>query len=415
MDIRPDPLQPDSADHQGPTGTRHVLNERNIRLVVFALSVVSALVVGGGWLLQRSPGASIRVGKTGKGLPLAGERTLPLLDAPGEQQPTPITPFVSEAVSPLSGISCANSERRPIGVMLASDPISRPVSGLSFADMVFELPALVNNVTRLLAVYQCQKPREIGSVRSARHDYLFLAAGIDAVIVHWGGSYHALNRLRLEGNVYNSLSALGTGQQAFYRKSNLPAPYNGFTSYERLWDALQKATYRTKTVFAGYPHRDEALPGQRGAGGTLDIGWPGAMRVRYVYNPQLNVYERSWGGQRHFDAIDHTPVNPRVVVIMHADQRLASGPGGYNDVDVEGTGRAEVYQDGQVIQGFWEKSATHKQDPVHFRDALGQEIPFVRGQVWIHVVDPRTAVRWTPGLSAPPELETEKTPANLGG
>ena len=107
---------------------------------------------------------------------------------------TPI-PEVARDTSGLSGMPCAHPNRRPIGVMMAGDPINRPMSGFSKADMVFELPVLVSNVTRLTGVYQCGEPTDIGSVRSVRHDYLFLLEGIDGIMAHWGGSYHALNRI----------------------------------------------------------------------------------------------------------------------------------------------------------------------------------------------------------------------------
>lgn len=409
MDIRPNPLhrQEDPASSKEPAT---FLNERNIRFVVSGALAVVTVLGAALWYALGTPGAPESVKRTlasGR-LPSAGDRVIP-------ERPTAPPPPTPDPASPLSGLPCANARRRPLGVMLAADPVNRPVSGFAFADVVFELPVLTNNVTRLLAVFQCQEPREIGSVRSARHDYLFLAAGIDAVIAHWGGSYHALNRIRFEGNVYNSLSALGAGQQAFFRKSNIPRPYNGFTSYSRLWDALQKAGYRTETVFRGYAHVDEAPLEQRGPGGTLDIGWPGAMRVRYVYNPSTNAYERFWGGARHLDFLDNVPVNPKVLVVALSDQRLADGPGGYNDVKVEGRGEARVYQNGQEIIGTWEKNEIHKQDPLTIRDAAGQPLPFVRGQLWIHFTDPRTPVRWTPGSAAPSELDTGTTPAGLGG
>ena len=410
MDIRPNPLHRPPSPAGGPSESAPRLpSEKKLRLIVFGVAILVVIVLAGVWYVLGAPGAPETVRRSLGKLPTAGERLLP--EEPPVAVPTP--PVNPE--SPLSGLPCGNARRRPIGVMLAGDPINRPVSAFAFADVVFELPVLVNNVTRLLAVYQCQEPREIGSVRSARHDYLFLARGVDAVIAHWGGSYHALNRIRLERQVYDSLSALGTGQQAFFRKSNLPAPYNGFTSYTRLWDALQKSGYRTQAVFSGYAHVDEAPPELRGTGGTLDVGWPGAMRVRYVYNSQTNVYERFWGGVRHLDALDNVPVSPKVVVVVYTDQRLARGPGGYNDVDVEGSGKVEVYENGQVMTGTWEKSEVHKQDPLVFKDASGQQIPLVRGQLWIHFVDRRTSVRWAPGSSAPPDLDTGTTPTNLGG
>lgn len=381
-------------------------NKKRLAPLVFGAAAGVILLVAAVWYAVGLPGAPDGIRRSLGRLPEAGPRLNPYL---GPQENTSL----------IAGLPCGESyKRRPIAVMLGSDPIARPLSGMAEADLVVELPALVNNVTRQMAVYQCGQPREIGGVRSARHDYLFLAKGLDAVIAHWGGSYHALNRIRFERArngtpIYESIDALRNPYGAYYRVARLRAPYNGYTTYDRLWDALQKLNYRTYSVFGGYPHVPDAPPAARGSG-TLDIGWPGAMRVRYVYNPQTNAYERSWGGSRHLDGVDSRPVSPKVLIVMHAEQRFANGPGGYNDVDVEGSGAVEVYQNGQVISGTWSKSEIHKQDPLVFRTPLGRSIEFVPGQIWIHVSDSKTPVTWTPGPGAPPELQAGDTPRNLG-
>lgn len=415
MNIRRNPLsEEEPVLEKTPEGG--LPSENKMRLIVGGVAVAVVLVIAIVWYALGAPGASDGIKRSIGKLPVAGDRNLPAgKDSGGGLSLGGNKPLQSSNESGLSGLVCENAQRRPIAVMLASDPINRPDSGFSFADAVVEMPALTSNVTRLMALFQCQEPREIGSVRSTRHDYLFLAKGMDAVITHWGGSYWALNMIKNESHVYDSISALGSGNQAFYRKSGLPAPYNGFTSYDRVWDAIQKVGYRTKTVAKPYPHVDDASLESRGEGGTLDIGWPGSMRVRYMYDKSSNSFARYWGGVRHNDALDNRPINPKVLAVVYTSQRLANGPGGYNDIDVEGTGKAEIYQNGQQISGTWEKDVINKQEPMIFKDASGNPIPFVRGQLWIHVVDQDTPVRWTAGSAAPAELETGATPANLGG
>lgn len=295
-------------------------------------------------------------------------------------------------VSGLSGRSCETIDRRPIGVMLAGDPINRPVSGFAKADLVWELPVLVSDVTRLLAVYQCGQPGDIGSVRSARHDYLFLAAGVDAVVGHWGGSYHALNRIA--AGEFESINALTNPFNAYFRKNHLPAPYNGFTTYEGLWNALQKLGYRTTTKMEGYKFKDDIDTASRPASGKLSIAWPGAFRVHYEYDQATNRYQRFWAGVKQLDGEDNAPVAPSVVAIMRAANGPAEGPGGYNDMKIEGEGELDVYQDGQVIRGRWKKNENEKSDPVHFLDEQGNEIVFTRGQVWVMAVEPSITVTW---------------------
>ncbi len=312
-----------------------------------------------------------------------------------------IKDVVAPTTSGLSGRTCEDPNRRPIGVMLAGDPINRPVSGFAQADLVFELPVLVSDVTRLLAVYQCGRPGDIGSVRSARHDYLFLGEGVDAIVGHWGGSYHALNRIA--AGEFQTINALTNPHNAYFRKSHLPPPYNGFTTYENLWNALQKLGYRTTTEFNAYAFKDDPPSEQRGAAGTLTVGWPGQFRVHYEYDPAANRYQRFWAGTKQLDGEDNSPVAPSVVVIMRATNQFAQGPGGYNDVAIEGEGEAAIYQDGREIKGRWRKDERYKNDPVHFLDEQGNEITFTRGQIWIMAVEPNTSVTWEPeALSTSP-------------
>lgn len=300
---------------------------------------------------------------------------------------------VSRGESGLSGMKCEHPNRRAIGVMLAGDPINRPISGFAKADLVLEMPVLVSDVTRLTAFYQCGEPTDIGSVRSARHDYLFMAEGWDAILGHWGGSYHALNRIA--AGEFQTINALSNPFNAYFRKDNLSAPYNGFTTYSRLWSALQQLGYRQETKFKGYQFKDDAATADRGPAGKLTIAWPGQFGVRFDYDPTTNRYQRYWAGIKQVDGEDHTTViAPSVVAIMRATNQFADGPGGYNDMGIEGTGAAEVYQDGKVIKGTWKKNELEKKDPVHFIDEAGQEITFTRGQVWVMAVEPNISVTW---------------------
>src|SRR3989339_596738 len=98
-----------------------------------------------------------------------------------------VEPLNEGNINPISGLACENWNRRPVAVMQPSDLQARPAAGFSEADMVFELPAYTSSVTRLLGVYSCAIPKEIGAMRSARHDHIALAGAIDAFFIHWGG------------------------------------------------------------------------------------------------------------------------------------------------------------------------------------------------------------------------------------
>jgi len=363
------------------------------------------------WWILGSLGVIVLIVGAGLVFALPGNRTKSDGDGKGffSDLPLSLDNIIPSTTSGLSGRQCDEADRRAIGVMLASDPINRPVSGFADADFVFELPVLVSNVTRLLALYQCGRPDDIGSVRSARHDYLFLGEGADAIIGHWGGSYHALNRI--EAGEFNTINALTNPFSAYFRKNNLPAPYNGFTTYDNLWNALNKLGYRNKTEFKGYKFKDSPDREDRPAGGTLSVAWPGAFRVHYEYDPETNLYQRYWAGTKQVDGGSSEPVAPSAIVVITATNDFADGPGGYNDVGIEGEGAMSVYQDGQVVKGTWKKNELQKTDPMTFLDENGKQITFTRGQVWVMAVEPSISVTWE---EVNPVAETVGANASVG-
>src|SRR5699024_4509176 len=77
-------------------------------------------------------------------------------------------------------------------------PKARPQSGLSQADVVFEILA-EGSITRFLAIYQSEEPEVVGPVRSAREYYFDLANGYDAIYVYHGAANVADDMLQKRG------------------------------------------------------------------------------------------------------------------------------------------------------------------------------------------------------------------------
>ncbi|KKS12834.1 MAG: hypothetical protein UU70_C0031G0004 [Candidatus Yanofskybacteria bacterium GW2011_GWA1_41_6] len=130
--------------------------------------------------------------------------------------------------SPITGLNCPSADVRPISIMLASDIEAMPLSGISQADMVFEMPVDPTGITRFMAIFQCEKPKEIGSVRSARNDFIPLAAGLGTIYAHWGGEHGALEKL--DSHIVDNIDALKYEGEIFYRKAGTRPP-QFFVSY----------------------------------------------------------------------------------------------------------------------------------------------------------------------------------------
>jgi hypothetical protein len=376
---------------------------RQTQITVIAI-VVGIVVVGGIIFFAKTAGKQTK-GTAGNG-DTAEQSKKPSYNSefPNlEEKQEPLNPG---EISPLSGLKCEpveNKDRRPIAVMLAADTSVRPLSGINAADLVFEMPVITASITRLMAVFVCNSPEEIGSIRSARHDYITLAKGLDAMLAHWGGSHFALEMLNNRDTVPD-LDALKNEGGAFFRKAGIPAPDNGFTSYNGLLNTAKTLGYRLENNFEGYPHKQEGVLSEREKGGNLIVGFAGPYRAEYTYDRETNSYLRTWGGKADIDRNTGERVAPKNVVVIFATSRQIEGQ--YNDVDVEGEGEMYAYMEGREFTGKWEKKKGNcvignelvcvNSAKLKFMKDDGQELEFVPGQIWVEVLEPGQKLEWNP-------------------
>lgn len=288
-------------------------------------------------------------------------------------------------ISPISGLACENYNQRPIAVMLANDQAARPLSGLSEADMVFEMQVVEDSITRLMAVFVCNRPKEIGSIRSARHDFIPLAGGINAIYAHWGGSHFALEKLRTK--VIDDIDAMVNPYEAFFRKLGIIAPHNGFSTIEKLINSAEKLKYKIDNEFEGYPHKTQNSNFKsQNENKNISINYAYPWNIEWQYNSEKNSYLRFRGGKTETDKNNSQQVEAKNIIVMYAKSRLLEGQ--YNDVDVEGSGELLFYKNNEEIKGTWKKDKNNLKSKLYFLDLNNQEIEFVPGQIWVEIIEP---------------------------
>jgi hypothetical protein len=288
----------------------------------------------------------------------------------------------------LIGLVCENAKKRPMAVMMSGDFEARPLSGISEADIVVEMPVVTGGITRYMAIFGCDTPKEIGSIRSARHDYITLAAGFGAIYAHWGGSHFALDKLN--ARVIDNINALYLDGTVFYRKSGFVAPHDGFTTLERLEGYASQSGYSSDLNFSGYKfaEKEKSLIDK----GRITISYPSIFKVEYEYSGEKGEYLRFKGGTRETDKNTGEQVSAKNVVVMYASSRQIEGQ--YNDMDIEGEGKATIFQNGNEISGIWKKDKSDIKSKLSFFDDAGKEIEFVPGKIWIQVVEKGQSVDW---------------------
>lgn len=358
--------------------------------------IVALIVIGGAYLIinKKSTGKKINLSQTQQG------------------------PANQGNVSPFTGLPCDNWNRRPLAIMQPADVSTRPAAGFSDADIVLEMPVITATITRLMAIYVCGNPDDVGSIRSARHDFVPVAKGWDAIFVHWGRSNIDKFKELLNGGVIDDMNcnndAGKSAQQYCYRKSMadlakvkafpnvaIKSDDTGYAKFSELLKGAQAFGYRMTDQFSGYPHQDEAPADQRSSGGRLHIGYPGPFSVDYNYNKDTNSYTRIWGEVPDTDRNNGKPITPKNIAVIFAKSEQIEGQ--YNNVqlgdpwyDTDDSGEGRYYFNGQEIVGSWKKDKSNINSKLTFYDNNGQEIKFVPGQIWVEVVEPGTGLKWTP-------------------
>lgn len=285
----------------------------------------------------------------------------------------------SQRTASLTGLICENYERRPVAVMMASDPITRPLSGISQADIVIEMPVTPNGITRMMAIFQCEEPEEIGSIRSAREDFLTLVDSFGALYAHWGGEREALNKL--DNGILDNIDAMKYEGTVFYRKTGVRPPHNGFTDLGKIFEISDKLGYELKDTFGGYPRGDdEPERNLNNMVSAISVDYENPYDVKWVYDSGSNNYKRIRGGEAEMDKNTGEQVKTSVVVLMHAMSRFLNID--YISVKIAGEGEAEFYQNGIKTSGTWRNN----NNDLRFYDTNGQETKFVPGKMWIEII-----------------------------
>ncbi|MBI2314901.1 DUF3048 domain-containing protein [Candidatus Daviesbacteria bacterium] len=295
------------------------------------------------------------------------------------------------------------SKRRPLAVMVENHTESRPQSGLSSADIIYEAVA-EGGITRFMALYYCNlSDVQVGPVRSARTYYLDWLGEYDALYAHVGGANtpgpaDALSQIIKYG--VKDLNQFSIGFPVFWRDyqrlgRSVATEHTMYSTTAKLWEIGAKRGW-TATDSAGIKWDSKFTPWkfkeEKGGGSTTKLvvnfwqSQPG-YEVNWTYDSASNTYQRKNGGSNYIDLNNKAQLTAKNIVIQF--QRESNANDGYPGnvhllYGTTGSGKALIFQDGNVIEGKWIKvSRTARSKYVN---ASGKEIEFNRGQIWIQTV-----------------------------
>ncbi|SDE08347.1 Protein of unknown function [Paenibacillus sp. UNCCL117] len=333
---------------------------------------------------------------------------------PGGGTVQPVTPVIPAPkpepayAAPLTGMKIPSpNEVRPVMVVVNNAPQARPQSGLSQADLLFEVLA-EGEITRLIAFYQSRSTTDpVGPVRSIRPYFISLGKGYGAVQVHAGGSpdgYETIRRQKIE-----NLDEITNAGTYFWREKSRKAPHNLYTSIDSARQGADKRGFpgqgnaepvysflQTPEAAAASTSAGTTTAGTTTTGAAVGLGGVDASRiditfllksylVSYEYDQTTSSYKRFIDKAPHIDLNNGEALQAANVIVMGAEHRVLDREG-RRDVKLTGSGPALLFQQGKAITIEWRRE--QENSPVRWYEQ-GREVALVPGQTHVMIV-PKT-------------------------
>ena len=277
---------------------------------------------------------------------------------------------------------------RPVMVVVENHPQARPQWGLTSSDIVFEMVA-EGGITRMILMFadSSRLPDKIGPVRSARHYFLDLAEGYDAIFTHFGQSPYA--KQQLANHDIDNINGYVDGSYFSRDKSrNVDSEHTAYTTKEWVLKAIENKEYRT-TLKDGYDNAFSFnVDGNRvledGSCVTATVSFSSSFTYTLNYDKQENVYYSSLNGNP-FVSSDGTQQNFQNIIILYTDISAISGDA-KNRVDFDlSEGHGTYISNGSYEAIKWEKGSST--DMLKLLDSEGEELKLNTGRTYIAICD----------------------------
>ena len=314
-------------------------------------------------------------------------------------------------------------QRRPILAMIENHVDSRPQSGLSRADVVYEAVA-EGGITRFMGVFYCGAQADdmkVGPVRSARIYFVNLATEYNTpVYMHVGGgncsrdeasgqctsnkktwALEELQKLgwrKPGGNDFDTIGDIGV--PVMKRDFDRLGPdkdlatehtYVGYLNFA--WKEATKRGFTNKMPdgkewLAGFkPWKIGTSDGKGVPANNISYSfWDGqpSFDVTWKYDSATGTYLRNMAGTAHTDLDTKKQISASNVIIQFAKEEgpLDIHKHMYYNVIGEGTGL--YFRNGLAQEIKWKKAK--QLDRTIFTDLSGKEITFIPGQFWVSIL-----------------------------
>ena len=280
-----------------------------------------------------------------------------------------------------------DSNTRPYAVMINCHNGALPQAGLNNAYIVYEL-MVEGGITRMMALFKDKDVDKIGSIRSARTQYLDYVYENDAIYIHAGGAEDATKRIANEGiNDVDVDGAYGirdtslnrAWEHKLFTTTNLIKKGATDKGYRLTTDTKSLLNYTTDEI-------DPTTYQGSSIANNVSIKYSDYRTSNYTYDSSSKTYLRSMNSTKNTDLVtgEQYKVKNILVYAVNYSSYCDHGYCLYQKIDNVGTGEGLYITDGYSIPIIWEKSSKNAKTIYKLKET-GKELELNDGNTYIQI------------------------------
>ena len=279
--------------------------------------------------------------------------------------------------------------QRPLAIMIANTTAACPQSSIDQAKVLYEVP-VEGGITRFLGVFENYSALEkIGSVRSCRYYYVYLAHEWNAIYAHYGQSKYADQLLK--NPLVNRISGFDSDTQGtvFYRTSDKKAPHNVFAKGSGIIPYAQKKGFAV-THPEGYEGTfnfakdDKPVVLTNGINANKVISGYLVSGSYFQYDQASQQYLRFQYKQPHTDAISGNQLSFKNILVQFTQIGYMEDKVSLK-INLTGSGKGYYITSQKAIEIKWMKKEEF--GITHYYDLTGNEIQINQGKTCVLIID----------------------------
>ena len=290
-----------------------------------------------------------------------------------------------------------NSKTRPYAVAVNNTAVAVKVQeGLNKAYLVYEIPT-EGNTSRVLALYKdIEEDLTIGTIRSARHNFVDFALESDAILCCFGWSHYAERDMKSGSIEY--IQGLYGGPYWRNNPEKLAKEHTAYTSTAKLDKTVKSKGFKTTsndTILLNYDVSDVDLSSATNVkkANTVTIPYGSSYyKSSFKYDAETKMYTRYQKGNKCVDYKTKEAITTKNIIVQKLSYSMCDD-NYYWDLDTIGSGEGYYITNGYAVPIKWSKSSrsaktkyTYKSATViNGQDVGGQEISVSDGRTWIEV------------------------------